>query len=233
MYQKSQKYYDITYSLRYQKESEVVRKLLNTYNPNYKTYLDVACGTGGHGEHLCRYYEVDGIDIQPDFIEIAKTKNPKGKYVVADMTAFDLKKKYDVLSCFYSSIGYVRTKENLLRTLHCFKQHLNDGGVILIEPWATPESWKPGQIRTLKIEADGVSVCRMSETETKGDLTHVTFHYLIGQNGKVEYFTERHEMALFSVQDFKSAFTKAGLEAEYFPSFEGLANRGLYVAKKK
>jgi hypothetical protein len=47
--------------------------------------LDVACGTGEHDRFLCADYRVDGIDLNPEFVRIAKSKNPAGDYHVADM----------------------------------------------------------------------------------------------------------------------------------------------------
>ena len=43
--------------------------------------------------------------LRPEFIRIAKNKNPAGHYQVADMIDFDLGKRYDVLVSLFSSIG--------------------------------------------------------------------------------------------------------------------------------
>ena len=53
------------------------------------------------------------------------------------------------------------------------------------------------------------------------------FHYLVGTPQGVEHFTERHELALFSHEEYLAAFRAAGLEVVY--DEEGLMGRGLYI----
>jgi hypothetical protein len=43
----------------------------------------------------------------------------------------------------------------------------------------------------------------------------------------VEHFTERHEMGLFSADEYLAALEESGLETIYNP--EGLMGRGLYL----
>jgi SAM-dependent methyltransferase len=43
--------------------------------PHAKTILDVACGTGEHARLLPSDFEVDSIDLEPKFVEIARAKN--------------------------------------------------------------------------------------------------------------------------------------------------------------
>src|SRR5215831_4572594 len=41
-----------------------------------------------------------------------------------------------------SSIGYIKILETLSQAVRCMAQHLVPGGVLLIEPWFTPETWR-------------------------------------------------------------------------------------------
>ena len=56
------------------------------------------------------------------------------------------------------------------------------------------------------------------------------FHYLVGTPEGVERFTERHELGLFTVEEYLAAFRACGLEVEYDPLW--LNGRGLYMALK-
>ena len=98
--------YDAIYAFKdYAGEALKIRQLIAWERPGAKTILDVACGTGEHAKLLSADFEVDGIDLEPKFVEIARAKNPAGNFSIADMRAFDLKKRYDVVQCLFSSIG--------------------------------------------------------------------------------------------------------------------------------
>ena len=198
----------------------------------YEKVLDVACGTAEHDRYLSRKYNVNGLDINPDFINIGSQKNPKGQYFIADMTNFRFGNKFDIILCLFSSIGYVKTLDSLIKTLQCFKRHLNAGGVAVVEPWFTPEQWNTdGTVHMFTGESAEGKICRMNISERKGSISIIDFHYLVGTSNGVQHFTERHELGLFSVEEMKRAFKKAGLMVTYDKN--GFTGRGLYIAREE
>jgi ubiquinone/menaquinone biosynthesis C-methylase UbiE len=233
MFSTSTEIYDIIYT-RVKNYKEEVGKLIDwikRFRPDAKSILDVACGTGEHDRFLSAEYPVDGIDLNPEFIEIARSKNPRGEYRVADMINFDLGKRYDVLLCLFSAIGYVQTLENLQETIGCFNRHLEEGGIIIVEPWFTPDTWKSGLLHMTSVDEDQLKVCRMNISETRdGRLSCFTFHYLLGTPNGVEHFTENHSLGLFSIEEMKAAFMANGLTVQY--DEPGIAGRGLYFANR-
>ena len=232
MFSESASWYDLLYSFKdYQQESDGIIKLLKRTHPTAKTVLDIACGTAEHDRYLAHVYEVDGLDLSQDFLTIAKEKNPTGRYFCADMIAFDLARTYDIVLCLFSSIGYVKTIDNVVSTLKCFKEHLSPGGIVVVEPWFVPEAWNPnGRVHMLTGESETCKVCRMNVSEQDGTCSVINFHYLVGTSDGVHHFIERHELGLFSVDEMKDAFQKAGLSVQY--DSEGLTGRGLYVARQ-
>ena len=232
MFEKSARLYDALYSFKdYRQESLAISNLIREECPAAKTILDIACGTAEHDRYLAQDFQVDGLDISPDFIAIARTKNPAGAYAVADMTDFSLERRYDVILCLFSSIGYVRTIEKVEKSLQCMAAHLNDYGVLLLEPWLTPANWiTDGKIYMLTAETDDEKICRMSVSRRKGSLSIIEFHYLAGSIGEIESFLEQHELGLFTHEEMMDAFAHAGLAAEYDPN--GLTGRGQYIARK-
>jgi hypothetical protein len=175
---------------------------------------------------------VDGLDIHEDFVRAAAAKNPAGEYFRADMTDFDLGKNYDVILCLFSSIGYARTIGNVVQTLRCFERHLNEDGIVVVEPWFTPDTWNPdGRVHLLTAETPKGKICRMNISEQEGTLSIIDFHYLVGTASGVEHFTERHENGLFSVNEMKEAFAMARLAVTHDET--GLTGRGLYIARKR
>lgn len=231
MYKLPAEYYDIVYSSKdYEREAHQVRNLIGDRCPGAQSLLDVACGTGAHDLHLSRYFEVDGIDFNPEFLERARERNPRGRYQHADMRNFRQDRLYDGIVCLFSSIGYLQTLDEVERCLDCFREHLAPGGIVLIEPWFTPESWKPGAVHVLNAERSGVKICRMGFSDALERISINPCHYLIGTVNGVEHVEEVHEMGLFTVEEMKTAFRRTGLEVEY--DEEGLIGRGMYIAKR-
>jgi len=137
MFSKSADFYDLIYCnlKNYQTDSETIKSLILKRNPDAKTILNVACSTGEHDKFLKNDFSVDGLDINQTFIDLSQKKNELGNYFLCDMSDFDLKKKYDVILCLYTSIGYLKSYDQLKQTLANFANHLNKNGVVFIEPW--------------------------------------------------------------------------------------------------
>jgi ubiquinone/menaquinone biosynthesis C-methylase UbiE len=114
----SAKLYDLIYSFKnYQKEAPEVISIVNSRNPHYKTILDAGCGTSEHHKYLKNEFLIDGLDINEEYIRTARNKNEAGSYYVMDMADFHLTKKYDVILCLFSAIGYILSMDKVISTL--------------------------------------------------------------------------------------------------------------------
>ena len=228
MYTDSSVYYDLIYSFKdYQKESAAIIEMIKARQPRGRTVLDVGCGTAEHHKYLKEHYEIDGIDLNEQFIQIAATKNKHGNYIVADMRSFHLGKKYDVIICLFSSIGYLKSIAEIVLALRCFKEHLNPNGLIIVEPWFTPEQYHPGKIGMLSYDQPEMKICRMTQSARQNELSQLFIHYLLATAEKgIVHFEELHELRLTTVIEMTDAFQQAGLDANY--DQQGLIGRGLY-----
>jgi SAM-dependent methyltransferase len=196
-----------------------------------RALLDVACGTGNHAAHLRQHYRVEGLDLDEGLLRVGRGLYPDVLFHQGDMTAFDLGRRYDALVCLFSAIGYVRTEDALRRTLANFARHLQPGGVAVVEPWFSPESFRPGMPRLVVAESPELKVARMGRTDREGDLSVIVYVYVVGRPGGIEHWEDRHLLGLFTHQQMLDAFAAAGLEVvEYDP--HGLIGRGLYVARR-
>ncbi len=234
MFSKSEAYYDVLYEALgkdYSKETERAHKLIRKYcQSGGFNLLDVACGTGTHAGYLSRYYKVEGMDIDPDMVSLARKKHEKIRFFQGNMIDFNLNRRFDAITCLFSSVGYVKTKANLNKTIKTMTRHLRDGGVILIEPWFTPEQWTVGRIHTLHASTPELKITRMSHSGRRGNISVLDIQYLVGTEQEIEHFTEKHELGLFSHKDYLNAFRSANLEV--FHDKKGLDGRGLYIGRK-
>ncbi len=229
MYAEMAKYYDRIYSFKdYATETE---KLVGWIEANRlstgRRLLDVACGTGRHLEHLGGSFDTEGLDLSPELLELAGVRNPNTTFHCADMRTFNLASSYDVITCLFSSIGYMTTIADLEKAIANMARHLVPGGVLIIEPWLTPDVWKPGSVHGMFIDEPDLKIARVNTSVTQGRLSVFDLHHLIGTAEKTFHFVEHHEMGLYTVDEMTGAFEAAGLSATYEP--DGLTGRGLYI----
>ena len=233
MFSESVELYDTIYCAMkdYRAEARSIAALLARVRPGAKTVLDVACGTGEHAKHLAADHglAVDGVDLEPGFVEIARRKNPHGRFERADMIDFDLGRTYDAVLCMFSSIGYVRRLDGVTAALRRFRAHLTPGGAIVVEPWFRPDQFLDAHVSMHMVETDSLKICRMSHSTVVDRISRVHFEYLIGRPSGVMRAAEDHELGLFTDDEMRGCFRAAGLECEYDP--KGPMGRGLYVAR--
>ena len=230
MFSRSARIYDAIYaSIRdYPREAAQLDALIQARRPGAKSLLDVACGTGVHLHHLAGRYEVEGLDLDPEMLAVARERLPDATFHQGDMASFDLGKRFDAVVCMFSSIGYVKTEEWLRDAIASMARHLEPGGVLVVEPWLTPDAWSDRHVGAVFVDEPELKIARVNVSERDGTISSFEFQYLVGTPDGVEHFSERHELGLFTVEQQLEAFRAAGLEAEHDP--EGPMGRGLYVA---
>jgi ubiquinone/menaquinone biosynthesis C-methylase UbiE len=230
VYEKVAQYYDALYHFKdYAAASRKLHELVQEHVPNARTLLDVACGTGKCVEHLQAHYQTHGVDLSPEMLEIARSRCPDVGFDVADMADFNLDRTFDVVTCLFSSIGLVKTADRLDRAVAAMSRHLNPGGMLIVEPWFSPENYWVDRLVSNHVDEPSLKVAWMYKSEREGLLSVMNIHYLVATPAGVEYFTERHESGLFTQEQYLDAFRKAGLRVEYDPS--GLFGRGMYVGR--
>jgi SAM-dependent methyltransferase len=214
----------------YSAEAGYVAGLLRRARPRCRTLLDVACGTAEHARLLGEVhgFEVDGVDLDPAFVAIARTKCPRGRFDVADMVDFHLGRSYDVVLSLFGSIGYVVTLARLREALACVRDHLVPGGVVIVEPFFTPDGFRDGTTGAYTVEADGKLVTRSHILVRDGDRGQVHYRYTTRGPDGVRRWDEVHELGLFTVDEMLGAFSAVELAVTYQP--RGTLGHGIYVA---
>jgi SAM-dependent methyltransferase len=228
MFSRSADLYDAVYSFKdYAQEAERVHEVIEERRPGARTLLDVACGTGKHLEQLRRWYDVTGVDLDPNLLAVAQERLPDVPLHEGDMRSFDLARRFDAVTCLFSSIGYAGDEDGLRAAIAAMAAHLEPGGVLVLEPWLEPGEWIEGRPHVVVVDEPDLKIARMNVSTQEGRLAIMHFHYLVGTPEGVRYFDERHEAALFTDEEYRAAFAAAGLEVEH--DAEGLIGRGLYV----
>ncbi len=169
---------------------------------------------------------MEGLDLDLAMLAVARERAPDVPLHEVDMAMFDLGRRFDVVACLGSAILAVRTTERLDATIATFRQHLEPGGVALVEPFIPPARWEVGRVSAVSVDEPGRKITRMHVA----DLTMMVFHYLVGTRAGVDHFTEHHEFGLFRHEHYLTAFERAGLTVVF--DQQGISGRGLYIATR-
>lgn len=236
IYANNGRYYDLVYGWKdYEKESKIVERLITKFKTNNgKKLLDVGCGTGEHLKYM-KHYDCTGLDINSNLLSIASRKNKKVNFIQGDMISLKIGDNFDVITCLFSAIGYVRTLENLEKTLKSLFNHLNVGGVLIIEPWFTKKS-KSFEVNIpflTTFEDKEIKIARLSMAKIKDDLSIMDTHYLVAENGGVvKHFSEEHVLGLFEKEDMLKIMKNVGFSPVFLDKGLNEEDRGLYIGTK-
>ncbi|MGC8607489.1 MAG: class I SAM-dependent methyltransferase [Vulcanisaeta sp.] len=122
-----------------EREAFYVHSLVDFYgrklNEKCRTILDIPCGHGRLHKYLRGYgYEVYGVDISTELIEIARSnhKDFEDHYFIGDMRNFRLGREVDVVLNWFTSFGYFDDEGNM-EVLKNFRENLRDGGLLIID----------------------------------------------------------------------------------------------------
>ncbi|MDE6585024.1 MAG: class I SAM-dependent methyltransferase, partial [Anaeroplasmataceae bacterium] len=134
-YQRFAYYYDDVYEeLDYTLWLDFIQPYLNPSS----SILDLACGSGTLAILLkLKNYSVEGLDLSESIIEIAKEKAKMNHlhipFHVGDMTNFNLEKTYDMITCFFDSVNFLKNKEEVQNLLSSVYKHLNPDGLFIFD----------------------------------------------------------------------------------------------------
>jgi SAM-dependent methyltransferase len=232
VYTRSAPYYDALYAFKdYEGTARRLQQLLGERHPGARTLLDVACGTARHLELLRQRYRVEGVDLSEELLQVARARCPDVPLHRADMADFDLGRTFDVVTCLFSSIAYVRSLERMRAATEAMARHVAPGGLLLLEPWFPPERYWTGTITANFVDRPDLKIAWMYTSDPPaGRLAVLDISYLVGTVEGVEHFEERHELGLFTDEEHRQAFRDAGLEVEHDET--GIFGRGMYLGRR-
>ncbi len=233
MYAGDPDFYDQLYGfLQYDEAARKLIGFLERWHPAAGTLLDVGCGTGRHLELVRDHIRVEGLDINPALLEIARGRLGDGVALhQADMTNFHLDRSYDVVTCLFGSISFVVDQAGMRSAVAAMARHLAPGGLLCVEPWLSPEQYWRNHIKLNVSERPDRKIAWMYVGREDGGVVTNEIHFLVGEPGGVRHSVEIQRHGLFRLDDYEAAFTAADL-TPIARDPEGLFGYGLLIARK-
>jgi len=224
--------YDLFYADKpYADEAGFVHECIREFatNPAHDI-LELACGTGRHALELERFgYNVTATDRSADMIGIAWQRaaenNSKVEFAIANMQELELgNRKWDAAVCLFDSIGYLKTSDAIANALARIRNHLREGGILILEFWNAParlNNYSRRRERRWKIENG--EVVRISETTLDRENRLAKVNYEVRElksDGTSEQFTELHVNRFFRVDEMQRLLEHGNFNAlKFFAGF--------------
>ncbi|MDX1658130.1 MAG: class I SAM-dependent methyltransferase [Nitriliruptorales bacterium] len=218
-------------------EAEVGRidAVLDDLGVEPDSLLDVACGTGVHLEVWeARGWDVAGVDLSPEMLERARERLPEVELTEADYRDFDLGRTFDVVTCLFSAIAHVEDEGGLDAAIDCMAGHVAPGGVLLVEPWLTPDRLRPGGVRdVLCAEVGDAAVSRVARSQPEGESLRLEFGYTIATPDGIDYQHIEMLLPTFPRERHLDAVRRSGLSPSWVDSHGFADRRGLLVGMRE
>ena len=99
-----------------------------------KTSLDLACGTGVLCEILTdRGIEASGMDFSSGMIDIARSRDSRIHYDVADMTTYRPERQFDLVTCTGDAVNHIAALSDVEKIFRNVYDYLAPGGYFIFD----------------------------------------------------------------------------------------------------
>jgi SAM-dependent methyltransferase len=110
-----------------------VQRYQATYLPAASTLLELGCGTGALLAGLTPQLTVTGIDLSPQMLSVAAGTVPAARLELADITAFTLPARFDVVICMFDTLNHVPSFAGWLSLFDRVHAHLAPDGLFIFD----------------------------------------------------------------------------------------------------
>src|SRR5271163_610478 len=217
---------------RAEKESAFVASALHL-QPG-ASVLDLCCGQGRHSVQLAkRGLRVTGLDLNPDYLELANQAARANKVsvetVAADMRHIPFETTFDAIVNMYSSFGYLESEAEDLKALESAGKALKNGGRILLDmlnrEWAIdnyiPNDWHTG--------ADGTLYVERRDLDLAASRMHVHFIVVDPKGGRRE--SVGHNIRLYTLTEMMRLLDRVGFQVTAV--FGGFDNESYAISTRR
>jgi SAM-dependent methyltransferase len=228
-YDDAARWYDRLWGARrsYDQDATTLVDLAREHGLAGRRLLDVGCATGGHLKHLRRDFDCVGLDVSHELLA-ASDLGSEVELHQADMRDFELDGRFAVITCLWGTIAYASDTTQLADVAARMAADLEPGGMIVVEPWLTAEAFDDEGMVTVTVDDEQHPVLTVvGATRRNGHVAELRRLYVAAAPGDIETIEERHELGLFTRDEYVQAFDAAGLKARW--QDHGLTGRGLII----
>jgi SAM-dependent methyltransferase len=215
----------------YAEEAQIYTSAIQSALPEAKTLLELGSGGGNNASYMKAHFQVTLVDRSPDMLAVSRQLNPELPHHQGDMRDVRLGQLFDVVF-IHDAVMYMTSQADLLAALQTAAAHLRLGGVLLVVPDCTTETFRAGSDQgghdgenvTPPIPGRAMRYLEWSYDPDPGDETYeVDYVHLLHQTdpntGSVDVrcIYDKHVNGLFPRAVWLSLLEKAGFQPWVLP----------------
>jgi trans-aconitate methyltransferase len=201
----------------YAEEAAEAARHLRAARIPVREVLELGSGGGNNAVHLKAWFDLTLVDLNPEMVAVSASLNPECSHAVGDMRSVRLGRTFDAVF-IHDAVSYMLTEADLLACFVTAFEHCRPGGIVVVIPDDTAESWQPGTDHGGHDGADGRGA-RYLEWEWDPDPTDtwtaVEYAFLLrAAGGDVEVVHETHRTGLFPTATWLRLLERVGFTAD-------------------
>jgi SAM-dependent methyltransferase len=203
----------------YAEEAEDVRRLVVERLPTARTLLELGSGGGNTASHLKASFTLTLVDLSPDMLAVSRSLNPGCTHLVGDMRAVRLGERFDAV-LIHDAIMYMATEADLAAAIRTAAAHCRPGGVVVLMPDHTAETFEAETYHGGHDGADGRGLRYVEwvlDTDPADDTYTVLMAYIArAPDGTVTHAVDETRYGLFPRATWLRLLADAGVTAEIY-----------------
>ncbi|MFH0909413.1 MAG: class I SAM-dependent methyltransferase [bacterium] len=111
-----------------------LRERIAEKNASASSWLDLCCGAGSLLTLACKDgYSCVGLDVSPHQLRHARRNAPAARFVTQDVRSLSLPQSFDVITCMFDSLNYIKSHRDLEMVFRKARTHLNARGLFIFD----------------------------------------------------------------------------------------------------
>lgn len=182
--------------------------------------LELGSGGGNNASYMKRAFSMTLVEPADGMRKLSQALNPECEHLAGDMRSVRLGRTFDAVFV-HDAVMYMRTEEDLRAALETVAAHLAPGGVALVAPDATTETFSEATEHGGGEDGSGRRARYLMWTlppQTGGTSFEVHFAFLLREaDGTVRAAHDIHHEGLFPCETWLRLFGEVGLAAQLAP----------------
>ena len=204
-----------------QEMAAVLPKVMKQYKipaAGTKRLLDVACGEGSFAVEMAKKgWNVTGIDQSEEMLRLAKHRAKKESVEVSfqnqDMRFIDFASEFDLVTCWFDSLNYLITNDDLQSAFNSISRSLKPNGWLIFDmntTYGLAVEWQRNRCYVQQETPDLLELHR-TDFDFEKNLACVRITWFISVGDKWEKYEEKHVERAFSLEEIEKCLEYAGL----------------------